>query len=52
MTDTPEDDDAPETPRMAHSGPAIAIEAEMRASYLDYAMSVIVAARSPTCATG
>ena len=27
------------------------IEAEMKKSYLDYAMSVIVAARCPTCAT-
>ena len=52
MTDTPDDDDAPETPRMAHSGPAIAIEAEMRASYLDYAMSVIVARAIPDLRDG
>ena len=52
MTDTPEDDDAPETPRMAHSGPAVAIETEMRASYLDYAMSVIVSRAIPDLRDG
>ena len=52
LTDTPEDDDAPETPRMAHSGPAIAIETEMRASYLDYAMSVIVSRAIPDLRDG
>ena len=37
---------------MAHSGPAIAIETEMRASYLDYAMSVIVARAIPDLRDG
>ena len=37
---------------MAHSGPAIAIEAEMRASYLDYAMSVIVSRAIPDLRDG
>ena len=30
----------------------VPIEEEMKRRYLDYAMSVIVAARCPTCATG
>jgi len=29
----------------------VSLEEEMRRSYLDYAMSVIVAARCPTCVT-
>ena len=37
---------------MAHSGPAIAIEQEMRASYLDYAMSVIVSRAIPDLRDG
>ncbi len=52
MTDSPEDDDLPEPPRPAHSGPAIAIEAEMKASYLDYAMSVIVSRAIPDLRDG
>ena len=52
MTDTPEDDETSETPRPAHSGPAIAIEAEMRSSYLDYAMSVIVSRAIPDLRDG
>ncbi|MBP7241263.1 MAG: DNA gyrase subunit A [Amaricoccus sp.] len=51
MTDTPEDDD-PETPRAAPTGPGVAIEAEMKASYLDYAMSVIVARAIPDLRDG
>ncbi len=51
MTDTPEDDD-PETGRVAHSGPTIAIESEMRTSYLDYAMSVIVSRAIPDLRDG
>ncbi|MER2510036.1 MAG: DNA gyrase subunit A [Amaricoccus sp.] len=35
-----------------HSGPAIAIEAEMRTSYLDYAMSVIVSRAIPDLRDG
>ena len=59
MTDTPEDDrpeddrdEDPETPRMGHSGPAVAIESEMRSSYLDYAMSVIVSRAIPDLRDG
>ena len=46
------DDDLPETPRHPHSGPAIAIEQEMRTSYLDYAMSVIVSRAIPDLRDG
>ena len=54
MADTPEDD-LPETPEdgaagrvvMHHDGPMIDISAEMRTSYLDYAMSVIVSRAIP-----
>jgi DNA gyrase subunit A len=52
LTDTPEDDDAPEPPRQPHSGPAVAIETEMKASYLDYAMSVIVSRAIPDLRDG
>ena len=63
MSDTPEppdqddndppiggDDDAPQ--RMAHDGPQIAIEEEMKSSYLDYAMSVIVSRAIPDLRDG
>ncbi len=59
MSDTPEDDrpkddrdDLPEPPRMTHSGPVIAIESEMKSSYLDYAMSVIVSRAIPDLRDG
>ena len=52
MTDTPDEDDLPKTPKVPHDGPAVAIEAEMRASYLDYAMSVIVARAIPDLRDG
>ncbi len=56
MIDTPEDDATPEedgeTPRPVHSGPVIAIESEMRVSYLDYAMSVIVSRAIPDLRDG
>ena len=63
MADTPEDD-LPETPDngdengapervvMAHDGPVIDISAEMRTSYLDYAMSVIVSRAIPDLRDG
>jgi DNA gyrase subunit A len=53
LSDIPEDD-AAETPpdRPVHSGPTIAIEAEMKASYLDYAMSVIVSRAIPDLRDG
>lgn len=59
MADTPEndDDDTPEngTPErsvMAHDGPVIDIADEMRKSYLDYAMSVIVSRAIPDLRDG
>ncbi|WP_405405541.1 DNA gyrase subunit A [Paracoccus sp. Ld10] len=59
MADTPEDD-LPETPVdgaaarvvMHHDGPVIDISAEMRTSYLDYAMSVIVSRAIPDLRDG
>jgi DNA gyrase subunit A len=52
--DMPEDDDTGGTPpeRPAPSGPTIAIETEMKASYLDYAMSVIVSRAIPDLRDG
>jgi DNA gyrase subunit A len=52
VTDTPDDDGMPEIPRHGYSGPAVAIESEMRSSYLDYAMSVIVARAIPDLRDG
>lgn len=63
MADTPEDD-LPETPDtgeenggasypvMAHEGPVIDISEEMKSSYLDYAMSVIVSRAIPDLRDG
>ena len=39
-------------PRMFHAGPSIAIEAEMKTAYLDYAMSVIVSRAIPDLRDG
>ncbi|QMU57587.1 MAG: DNA gyrase subunit A [Boseongicola sp.] len=55
MTDTPEppeitDENTPEGPR--HDGPTISIADEMRSSYLDYAMSVIVSRAIPDLRDG
>lgn len=55
MTDTPEppeteDENRPERP--AYDGPQIAIEEEMKTSYLDYAMSVIVSRAIPDLRDG
>ena len=54
MIDNPEDEENGGEPpeRPIHSGPAIAIEAEMRTSYLDYAMSVIVSRAIPDLRDG
>ncbi len=63
MADTPEDDlpempdsgdenDVPERHVMHHDGPVIDISAEMRTSYLDYAMSVIVSRAIPDLRDG
>ncbi|MEL7091003.1 MAG: DNA gyrase subunit A [Pseudomonadota bacterium] len=55
MSDTPE---PPETTgefppeRPAYDGPSVSIEAEMRTSYLDYAMSVIVSRAIPDLRDG
>ena len=55
MNDTPEtpenDDDLPVT-RMAHAGPTVTIEHELKTSYLDYAMSVIVSRAIPDLRDG
>ncbi|WP_435136569.1 DNA gyrase subunit A [Pseudopelagicola sp. nBUS_19] len=56
MSDTPENtdnelDDKPQK-RMQHDGPTVTIEEEMRASYLDYAMSVIVSRAIPDLRDG
>ncbi|MEE4117866.1 MAG: DNA gyrase subunit A, partial [Paracoccaceae bacterium] len=55
MSDTPEppeteDDDAPGRP--PPSGPTVSIAEEMKASYLDYAMSVIVSRAIPDLRDG
>ncbi|WP_232830539.1 DNA gyrase subunit A [Oceanicella sp. SM1341] len=47
--DTPEDD---LPPRPDHSGPVISVEQEMKRSYLDYAMSVIVSRAIPDVRDG
>ncbi|MEE4120191.1 MAG: DNA gyrase subunit A [Paracoccaceae bacterium] len=54
MTDTPEppetDDERPERP--APAGPTVSIAEEMKSSYLDYAMSVIVSRAIPDLRDG
>ncbi|WP_171207372.1 MULTISPECIES: DNA gyrase subunit A [unclassified Ruegeria] len=55
MSDTPEtpenmDENPPERP--AYDGPTVSIESEMRTSYLDYAMSVIVSRAIPDLRDG
>ena len=53
MNDTPEPpENMEETPPTAPSGPTISITQEMRASYLDYAMSVIVSRAIPDLRDG
>ena len=58
MADTPENDDGsaengtPERAVMPHDGPVIDIAREMRSSYLDYAMSVIVSRAIPDLRDG
>ncbi len=55
MTDTPEPPEINgETPpeRAVHDGPTVSIEHEMRTSYLDYAMSVIVSRAIPDLRDG
>lgn len=55
MTDTPEtpenaDENIPQ--RTTYDGPSVSIEAEMKTSYLDYAMSVIVSRAIPDLRDG
>ncbi|MGC3937181.1 DNA gyrase subunit A [Roseobacter sp. EG26] len=55
MSDTPqppENDDEMTPERAAYDGPSVSIEHEMRTSYLDYAMSVIVSRAIPDLRDG
>ena len=53
MSDTPEPpEDSPEIPPVPYDGPSVSIADEMRASYLDYAMSVIVSRAIPDLRDG
>ncbi|MGH1465427.1 MAG: DNA gyrase subunit A [Cognatishimia sp.] len=55
MSETPETPDSEEenkVTRMEHAGPSVTIEEEMRTSYLDYAMSVIVSRAIPDLRDG
>ncbi|MFW2586990.1 DNA gyrase subunit A [Sagittula sp. SSi028] len=52
MSDTPETPENAEQNPPAPSGPSISIENEMKASYLDYAMSVIVSRAIPDLRDG
>ncbi|HHB81516.1 MAG TPA: DNA gyrase subunit A, partial [Aliiroseovarius sp.] len=55
MNDTPETpENSGEMPpeRPAYSGPSVSIESEMKTSYLDYAMSVIVSRAIPDLRDG
>ncbi|TCL09380.1 DNA gyrase subunit A [Shimia isoporae] len=50
--ETPENEEESTHERMIHDGPTVTIEEEMRASYLDYAMSVIVSRAIPDLRDG
>ncbi|WP_223421233.1 DNA gyrase subunit A [Tateyamaria pelophila] len=50
--ETPENDDEIPPQRPAYDGPTVTIEHEMRTSYLDYAMSVIVSRAIPDLRDG
>ncbi|MEQ9693296.1 DNA gyrase subunit A [Shimia sp. SDUM112013] len=50
--ETPENEEESAREYMVHSGPSISIEEEMRNSYLDYAMSVIVSRAIPDLRDG
>ncbi|MBE3637655.1 DNA gyrase subunit A [Mangrovicoccus algicola] len=53
MSDTPETpDDKDENPAPRYEGPAVSIAEEMKSSYLDYAMSVIVSRAIPDLRDG
>ncbi|MCX7300084.1 MAG: DNA gyrase subunit A [Rhodobacterales bacterium] len=50
--ETPESEDESAPTRVVHHGPSISITAEMKSSYLDYAMSVIVSRAIPDLRDG
>ncbi|SMP31765.1 DNA gyrase subunit A [Shimia sagamensis] len=50
--ETPENEEETTHERMFHDGPSVSIEEEMSASYLDYAMSVIVSRAIPDLRDG
>ncbi|MGO4914903.1 DNA gyrase subunit A [Pseudogemmobacter sp. W21_MBD1_M6] len=50
--ETPENEEEKGPQRMAHDGPSISITDEMKSSYLDYAMSVIVSRAIPDLRDG
>jgi DNA gyrase subunit A len=50
--EVPEKEEESSHPRMPHDGPSVAIEAEMKNAYLDYAMSVIVSRAIPDLRDG
>jgi len=50
--ETPENEEQNVPERMVHDGPSVSIEDEMRTSYLDYAMSVIVSRAIPDLRDG
>ncbi len=50
--ETPENDDETPPERPRYDGPTVSIESEMRTSYLDYAMSVIVSRAIPDLRDG
>ena len=53
MSDDTQPPELPEEPaRPVYDGPSVSIEAEMRTSYLDYAMSVIVSRAIPDLRDG
>ncbi|MCT4555692.1 MAG: DNA gyrase subunit A [Pelagimonas sp.] len=52
MSDTPETPEKEDENRPVHDGPQISIENEMKSSYLDYAMSVIVSRAIPDLRDG
>ena len=52
MTDTPETDEDNEPQRMQFDGPSVSITDELKTSYLDYAMSVIVSRAIPDLRDG
>ncbi|MDA8747302.1 DNA gyrase subunit A [Litoreibacter sp.] len=50
--ETPENEDENERARMVHDGPEVSIEAEMKTSFIEYAMSVIISRAIPDLRDG